>query len=105
MTSSKYLELKQSCEDFNHFLSYIAETSSDVRTNPFNESRSEHQGPDNPIKTEMINYMWSQRHRIAEKPPCRYDLMEIYCSSDSQLTNLRSHTFGFESSSVWVESR
>ena len=86
MTSSKYLELRQSCEDFNHFLSYIAETSSDVRTNPFNESRSEHQGPDNPIKTEMINYMWSQRHRIAEKQSCRYDLMEIYCSSDSQLT-------------------
>ena len=86
MTSSKYQELRQSCENFNQFLSYIAEATSENKLNLLQENRDQHHYPDNHVRTEMIEYFWDQRHRLGKNQSYRYDLMEIYCSSESQLT-------------------
>ena len=76
MTQSEYQELKQSCENYQDFL------------NSFDQDIPEYlaKTTENPLIAEMNDYIWSQRHRIPKNPSSKYDLLEIYCSSESQLT-------------------
>ncbi len=82
MTTSEYQELKHVCETYNEIINHpeLFDTywSEDMKTDRTVQ--------DNPVLIEMNEYFQANKHRFPQNTGYKYDFMEIYCSSDSQLT-------------------
>ena len=82
MTPSEYQELKCVCEAYNEIIN-----NSRLCDAYWSDNMTKNKIPqENPVLTEMNEYFRANKHRFPQNMVHKYDLLEIYCSSDSQLT-------------------